>query len=88
MYPDRPMDYEGMSQVNIEYEYWQWYPTQGMSQKSTLNINMHINMSSTQGLRPRTPTPSAGPAHFATPHIIEDIARVLSKTPRHNLKPV
>ena len=21
MYPDRPMDYEGMSQVNIEYEY-------------------------------------------------------------------
>jgi hypothetical protein len=27
MYPDRPMDYEGMSQVNIEYEYWQWYPT-------------------------------------------------------------
>jgi hypothetical protein len=51
MYPDRPMDYEGMSQVNIEYQYqyqyWQWYPT--------------------QGLRPRTPTPSAGPAHFATP---------------------
>ena len=30
LYPDRPMDYEGMSQVNIEYEYWQWYPTQGL----------------------------------------------------------
>jgi hypothetical protein len=77
VYPDRPMDYEGMSQVNIEYEYWQWYPTQGMSQ---VNIEYQYQYQyqywqwyPTQGLRPRTPTPSAGPAHFATPQHCEGI---------------
>jgi hypothetical protein len=46
-----------------------------------LNINMHINMSSTQGLRPRTPTPSAGPAHFATPPHHWRYCEGISKTP-------
>ena len=56
LYPDRPIDYEGMSQVNYAYEYWQWYPTQGMSQKSTLNIHMNIdNAIQPRGFAPGPP---------------------------------
>ena len=58
-------------------------------------------MCSTWGQSPPPPTPSAGPAHFTTPRIIEDIAprchviinlkpfaRVLSKTPRISKPPL
>ena len=38
-----------------------------------VQYSISYTISPTQGLRPRTPTPSAGPAHFTTPHYIKNM---------------